>query len=155
MSASSLPDTYRVFSVVGDGYTFLLTAEQTDGAYAVFEFFVPPGSGSSPHIHHREDEAFYVIDGEFEFTIAGQPLRVGAGQSVFGQRSVPHNFKNVGSTPGRMIVTVTPAGLERFFAEVGTPLHSRQDAPVPPSPEDILKLKQAAPKYDLEFVVPH
>jgi mannose-6-phosphate isomerase-like protein (cupin superfamily) len=119
MSASSLPDTYRVFSVVGDRYTFLLTAEQTDGAYAVFEFFVPPGSGSPPHIHHREDEAFYVIDGEFEFTIAGQPLRVGAGQSVFGQRSVPHNFKNVGSTPGRMIVTVTPAGLERFFTEVG------------------------------------
>ncbi len=131
-----------MFSEVGDRYTFVLTAEQTDGAYAVFEFFVPPGSGSPPHIHHREDEAFYVIDDEFEFTIAGQPLRVDAGQSGFGQRSVPHNFKNVGSTPGRMIVTVTPVGLERFFAEVGTPLLSRQDAPVLPSSEDILKLNK-------------
>jgi len=148
-------DSYSVYSVVGDRYTFLLTGAQTDGAYFVFEAFVPPGSGSPPHVHHREDEAFYVIDGEFEFTVAGAAIRVGAGQSVFGRRDVPHNFKNVGSTPGRMIVTLTPAGLENFFAEIGTPLQSRQEAPLPPSPEDIAKLVQTAPKYDLELITPH
>jgi mannose-6-phosphate isomerase-like protein (cupin superfamily) len=152
--ATQIPssDAYRVYSVVGDRYTFLLTAEHTEGAYAVFEFFVPPGSGSPPHVHHREDEAFYVVDGEFEFTVAGQPLRVSAGQSVFGRRGVPHNFKNVGSIPGRMIVTITPAGLEEFFAEVGTPLRSREDAPAVPSPEDIRRLKEAGPKYGLELL---
>ena len=148
-------DSYPVYSVVGDRYTFLLTGAQTDGAYFVFEAFVPPGSGPPPHVHHREDEAFYVIDGEFEFTVAGATIRVGAGGSVFGRRDVPHHFKNVGSTPGRMLITLTPAGLENFFTEIGTPLQSRQDAPVPPSPEHIAKLMQTAPKYGLELVAPH
>ena len=155
MPDSSTPDFCRVFSVVGDRYTFLFTAEQTDGAYAVFEFFVPPGNGSPPHIHEREDEAFYVVAGEFEFTVAGQPLRVGPGQLVFGKRGVSHNFKNVGSIPGKMIVTVTPAGLENFFAEVGTPLASYKDAPLTPSPEDIARLKHAGPKYGIELIEPH
>jgi hypothetical protein len=153
MSASSLPDTYRVFSVVGDGYTFLLTAEQTDGAYAVLS------SSCRPAVDRRRTfitaRTRHSVSSTASLSLPSRASHCVSGQSVLGQRSVPHNFKNVGSTPGRMIVTVTPAGLERFFAEVGTPLHSRQDAPVPPSPEDILKLKQAAPKYDLEFVVPH
>jgi mannose-6-phosphate isomerase-like protein (cupin superfamily) len=100
-----------VYSVVGDRYTFLLTGSQTDGAYFVFEAFVLPGNGTPPHIHHREDEAFNVIDGEFEFIIAGEAVRVGAGGFVFGRRDIPHHFRNVGSVPGRMIVTVTPAGI--------------------------------------------
>ena len=155
MSPHSLFDSYPVYSVVGDRYTFLLTGDMTDGAYFVFEAFVQPGSGSPPHIHHREDEAFYIIDGEFEFIVAGKTICVRAGESVFGRRDVPHHFKNVGTTPGRMIITVTPAGLENFFVEIGTPLQSRQDAPVIPSPEDIAKLIQIAPQYDLELLAPH
>lgn len=146
---------YPVYSVVGDRYTFLLTGAETDGAYFVFEAFVPPGMGSPPHIHHREDEAFHVIAGEFEFTVAGAAVRVGPGESIFGRRSVPHNFKNVGSTPGRMIITLTPAGLENFFAEVGRPLLNRQESPVPPSPEDITRLIETAPKYGVEILAPH
>lgn len=155
MNSSPTPDSYPVYSVVGDRYTFLLTGAQTDGAYFVFEAFVPPGGGSPPHVHHREDEAFHVIDGEFEFNVAGAPIRVKAGESIFGRRDIPHFFRNVGSSPGRMIITVTPAGLEHFFAEIGTPLRSRQEAPTPPSPEDIAKLMQALPKYGLELTNPH
>lgn len=155
MNATASSDCYPVYSVVGDRYTFLLTGAQTEGAYFVFEAFVPPGNGSPPHVHHREDEAFYVIDGEFEFTVAGQTMRVGAGESVMGQRGVPHHFTNIGTTPGRMIITVTPAGLEDFFAEIGTPLANRQQPPVPPSPEDIAKLMQAVPNYGLEIIGPH
>lgn len=154
-AGANLESDYPVYSVVGDRYTFLATGKQTDGAYFVFEAFVPAGSGSPPHFHHREDEAFSVIDGEFEFTVAGESIRVGPGESIFGRRDVPHYFKNIGSTPGRMLVTLTPAGLEDFFAEIGTSLPDRKAAPVPPSPEDIAKLKRIAPKYDLELVAPH
>jgi quercetin dioxygenase-like cupin family protein len=148
-------DSYPVYSVVGDRYTFLLTGAQTDGAYFVFEAFVPPGGGPPLHVHHREDEAFYVIDGEFEFTVAGTTRRVGAGEAIIARREVPHGFKSVGAAPGRMLITLTPAGLEHFFAEVGRPLRSRQDAPVPPAPEDIAKLIQAAPRYGLELLPGH
>ena len=147
-------ESYPVYSIVGDRYTFLITGAQSDGAYLVLEAFVPPGGGPPLHIHHREDEVFHVIDGEFEFTIAGTRSCVGAGEVVIGRREIPHGFKNIGVTPGRMIITVTPAGLENFFAEIGTPLQSRQEAPVPPSPEDIAKLMQSAPKYDLELLPP-
>jgi quercetin dioxygenase-like cupin family protein len=151
---NSMPalDSYPVYSVVGDRYTFLLTGAQTDGAYFVFEAFVPPGSGPPLHVHHRDDEFFHVIDGEFEFTVAGATSRVGAGEVIIARREIPHAFKNVGATPGRMIITVTPAGLENFFAEVGIRLRSRRDTPVPPSPGDIAKLMQATPKYGLELI---
>jgi mannose-6-phosphate isomerase-like protein (cupin superfamily) len=147
--------SYLSYSVGGGRYTVLLTGAETEGAYAVFDCLVPPGLGASPHLHRREDEAFYVIDGEFEFTIAGEPARVSSGAFLFGRRGVPHHFKNIGSTPGRMIITVTPRGLRGFFAEIGTLLGSREDAPIPPTPEDIEKLLQTAPKYGVEMLPNH
>lgn len=150
-SATDTPE-YPVYSVVGERYTFLLTGAQTAGAYSVLDFFVPPGSGPPPHVHHREDEAFYVIEGEFEFFVAGEPIRLTAGGFLLARRDTPHSYKNVGSTPGRMIVTVTPAGLESLFAAVGTRLQSRDDAPIPLTPDDIARLIAAAPKYGLELI---
>ena len=72
-----------------------------------------------------------------------------------GAEECPTTFKNIGSTPGRMIITVTPAGLEGFFAEIATLLGSREDAPIPPTPEDIEKLLQTAPKYGVEILPNH
>ena len=154
MNPISSPITYPVYSVVGDRYTFLLTGAQTGGAYAVFDFYVPAGGGTPPHVHSREDEAFLVVDGEFEFVVKGEPTRLGPGGFLLARRDVPHQFRNVGGTPGRMVVTVTPAGFEDFFAEVGTPLTSRDDAPVPPSADDIARLIRVAPKYGVELLEP-
>ena len=152
---NAAPSSHLAYSVVGDRYTFLLTGADTGGTHAVFEFYVPAGSGSPPHVHRREDEAFYIIDGEFEFTVAGKPVRVAAGGFLLGRRGVPHNFKNIGATPGRMVVTVTPAGLEGFFSEIGTRLATPDAAPTLPTPEDIQKLLRTAPKYGLEIFLPH
>ena len=98
--------------MVGDRYTLLLTGEQTAGAYAVIEAFVPPGGGPPAHVHSREDEAFLVVEGEFEFNLGGKRFRLTAGGFLFGPRGVPHAFKSVGPTAGRMIIAVLPAGVE-------------------------------------------
>ena len=155
MSASSDSPTHPVYSVLGDRYAFLITGAETGGAYAIFDAMVPPGAGSPPHVHHREDEAFYVLEGEFEFHVAGESVRVGAGGFLFGKRDVPHNFKNIGGTPGRMIFIVTPAGLENFFREIGTRLASRNDPPSPPTPDQVARLMELAPTYGLEIFAPH
>lgn len=144
----------RVFSVVGDRYDFLVLGEETNGAFAMFEAFVPPQHGPPPHVHHREDEVFYVIEGEFTFTIAGKPVLATAGQTIFGKRDIPHTFKNSGEKPGRLIIIVTPAGLEQFFMEVGVPLDSPQSQPVEPSAADIERLLAAAPCYGVDILAP-
>jgi quercetin dioxygenase-like cupin family protein len=144
----------RVYSIVGDRYTYLLTGEQTGGGCFLCEAYVLPGNGTPPHVHSREDETFYVVEGEFEFLVDGAPVRLKAGEHLFARRDVPHNFRNVGPEPGKMIITATPAGLEDFFSEIGAKLSGRDDAPVPPSPDDIARLIATAPKYGLTILGP-
>src|SRR3954469_5131690 len=89
------------------------------GAIAPVEVQVPPGGGPPPHIHRREDEAFYVLEGELLFHVDGRSIAVGAGFWVTLARGSLHHFKNVGNRTARMLILVTPSGLERFFEEVG------------------------------------
>ncbi len=151
MSPNPDPSGYPVFSVAGDRYIFLVTGAQSGGAYAVLEAHVPPGGGPPTHLHRREDESFQVIKGEFEFTVDGTPVRVGPGEFLFARRDVPHRFKNVGTTPGRMLITLAPAGLKVFFGEIGTRRRDRNETPIPPTADDIARLLHAAPNYGLEI----
>ncbi len=144
----------RVFSVVGDRNHILVTGEESGGAFAMIEILVPPQHGPPPHVHHQEDEVFYVLEGEFTFTVAGQTIHATTGQTLYGKRDVPHQFKNAGNKAGRMLVVVAPSGLEKFFAEIGTPLASPQAAPVESTPADFARLLAAAPRYGLEIVAP-
>jgi quercetin dioxygenase-like cupin family protein len=152
MLAADENDGEVVYSVVGDRYRYLLTGDQTAGTCFMFEAYVPAGNGPPPHLHRREDEAFYVVEGEFEFTVNGEPIRMGAGGFLRSPRGEPHYFKNVGSTPGKLIITLTPAGLEHFFTEVGTKLAHGNDAPVAPTAQDIEKLVRTSSKYGLELL---
>jgi quercetin dioxygenase-like cupin family protein len=139
--------------VVGDRYTVLLSAEETGGLFSLFEFVVPAGRGSPPHVHHREDETFHVIAGEVEFTVDGTAHRVGPGGVVFGARGVPHNFRNVGEAEARMIVVTTPGGLERFFAEAGVPAADRTSTPPAPTDEDKKRMLSIARGHGVELRV--
>ena len=94
--------------------------KDTLGAYSLIEFTVKPGTGPVPHRHSREDEAFYVLDGELEFRLGERGERVivvTAGSFIFAPRGIPHTFKNSGTTPARALVIISPAGLEAFFGE--------------------------------------
>src|SRR5881392_3657951 len=109
----------RTIAVVGDVYRFLATGEDTNGKYALWEAIVPPGGGPPPHVHSREEEGFYVLEGEITFQIGGE--RVVAGVGTFANMPVgtPHSFKNESKRLARMLISVAPAGLERMFFEVG------------------------------------
>ena len=147
-------DERPAFWVMGDRYTVLLSASETGGAFTLFEFVVPPGRGSPPHIHHREDETFLVVAGEVEFVLGGVAAVVGMGAIVFGARGVPHSFRNVGATDARMIVTVTPGGLEAFFAAVGVPAADRDAIPPAPSPAGKERIREIAPAFGIELLRP-
>jgi mannose-6-phosphate isomerase-like protein (cupin superfamily) len=140
--------------VVGDRYTTLLSAEETDGAFSLFEFIVPAGRGSPPHIHHGEHETFVVLSGEMEFTVAGQANRIGPGGLVFGARGVAHSFRNVGQTEARMIVVCTPGGLERFFAAAGVKAADRTSTPPAPTEADKARMLAIALDHQVELLPP-
>lgn len=129
----------------GDVVCFKVTGDDCEGAYALCETTVPPGGGPPPHVHHREDETFYVIEGEFEFYAKGETIKAEAGSLVIAPRDIPHTFKNVGSTPGKMLILVRPAGFENFIAEFATLPYDQ--------PPDVAKMAAIAAKYGLEFLV--
>lgn len=104
-----------VRSPIGGDVTFLARGEQTNGALTAVEVGVPPGEGPPLHVHTREEEWVHVLEGDLRWKL-GDELRVTpAGSFVFIPRGLAHCFQNVGETPGRMLVTFTPAGMEGFF----------------------------------------
>ncbi|MEY4198446.1 MAG: Quercetin 2,3-dioxygenase [Verrucomicrobiota bacterium] len=98
------PDEGPAFSAVGDVYRILATGDQTGGAYALCEARVLPGGGPPPHIHHREDESFFVLEGEITFQLAGKKVVAKAGSFIQGPRGIPHAFKNESTVPARMLI---------------------------------------------------
>ena len=144
----------RTVAVVGDVYRFLATGADTGGRYALWEAVVPPGGGPPPHAHSREEEGFYVLEGEITFTVGGQRLVAGAGTFANLPVGTPHSFKNEGGRPARMLISVAPAGLEQMFFEFGVPLPEGATTALPPTPEEVEKLLAVAPKYGIEIKLP-
>ena len=141
-------------AVVGDVYRFLATGEDTDGRYALWETIVPPGGGPPPHVHSREEEGFYVLEGEIAFTVNGKRVVAAAGTFANVPVGTPHSFKNEGDRPARMLISVAPAGLEKMFFEVGVPLQEGATTALPPTKEEIERLLAAAPRYGIEIKLP-
>lgn len=157
MSAKSIhsgPGEGAAYSGVGDVYRILATGEQTGGVYTLCETRVLPDNGPPPHIHHREDEAFFIVEGEVTFQLGDRTVKCTAGSFVQGPRGIPHAFKNTGKTPARILVYVTPPGFEHFMKEFATPLPSFASPPRPVTPQDVEKLRAIAPKYGIEILPP-
>ena len=146
------PGEGKAVAVVGDVYRFLATGDETDGRYAMFEACVPPGGGPPPHIHSREEESFYVLEGEITFQVGDERIVAKAGTFANMPIGSLHSFRNDTDKLARMIVSVVPAGLEKMFLEVGQPVTFGQ-AP-PPSKAEIDKLLAVAPNYGIEIRVP-
>jgi mannose-6-phosphate isomerase-like protein (cupin superfamily) len=104
--------------VVGDEVVVKISSRDTDGAFAVFESRTLPLHGPPLHMHHDQDETWRVINGEFVFEVDGQEIYAGPGATVFAPRGSRHTFQNIGTTPGRLVTTVVPGGLDLFFEEL-------------------------------------
>ena len=132
------------WNVLGDIITCKVSGKETGGAFALFEVDSPAGNGPPPHIHHREDETFYILSGNVEFTTQGKTIRLGPGGSLFAPRNVAHSFRSVG--PAKMLLIATPAGLEHFFAEL--------DREIGPRPPEMPKLVAILGRHGIELVGP-
>lgn len=140
-----------IWMVGTDLMTFKATGEDTGGAFALFDSLVLPGGGPPPHIHRREAESFYVLEGEFEFLAGNRWIKAAPGSFVHVPIGSLHTLKNAGDSVGRLLTLVVPAGLDRFFEEAGEP---GTDTSSPPGPPDVEKLLKISERYGIEFPPP-
>ncbi len=146
------PGEGKMLWFVGDLVTLKIVGEDVSGAFTLVEEITQPQGGPPPHTHTREDETFYVLEGELEFMVGEQTLLASAGSVVYAPRNILHTFKNVGRTPSRMAVLITPAGLEKMVEEFGEPV---KDPSSPhEGPPDVERLVAVSQKYGVELPPP-
>jgi quercetin dioxygenase-like cupin family protein len=110
----------RVRSPLGGDITFIVRGEQSNGALAALEAANAPGEGPPLHVHNREDETVYVLEGEFRWKLGDELSVTGPGSFVFIPRGLAHTWQIIGDQPGRMLITFSPAGMEGFFDSLST-----------------------------------
>ena len=140
--------------VVGDVYRFLATGKDTNGKYALWEAIVPPGGGPPPHVHSREEEGFFILEGEITIQIGDERNVATVGMFANIPVGTPHSFKNESDKPARLLISVAPAGLEQMFFELGIPVAQGTTTAAPPTKEEIEKLLKIAPRYGIEVRLP-
>ncbi|MEA2209812.1 MAG: hypothetical protein QOF54_2289 [Solirubrobacteraceae bacterium] len=133
--------------------TVKASAETTGGAVAVLEHLAPRGAGSPLHVHTREDEWFYVIEGELTFWVGGEVIVAPAGAFVFGPKEIAHTFV-VSSQQARFLLVAEPAGFERFVRAVGEPARTLEIPPPATAPPDVEALAGIAASFGLQIVGP-
>lgn len=132
--------------ILGIPMLLRVSGRDTDGTLSVVESHDLSGGGPPPHIHHREDETFQILAGEYEFTVGDQKIAARAGDILFAPRGIPHGYRCTSPAGGKLSVTITPAGFEKFFAEIG--------ALTPAQQQEIPRLLAIAQRYGLEFLPP-
>ena len=133
-------------NIFGIPLVIRIRGRDTNGALSVCESHDVPNGGPPPHIHHREDETFQVLEGEYEWTVGDKKFVAKKGETIFAPRGVMHTYRYAGKAPGRLMAIITPAGFEGFFEEIG--------ALSPEQQQDIPRVMEIAKKYELEFPPP-
>lgn len=139
-------DEGKGVNVLGIPLFIRVHGRDTRGTLSVVESHDVPGGGPPPHVHHREDETFQILEGEYEWTVGGTTFMAQQGATIFAPRGIPHRYRYLGQKPGRLMCVITPAGFEGFFEEIGSLTPQQQ--------QDIPRVIEVASKYGLEILPP-
>src|SRR4051812_48008328 len=132
--------------------TIKATAAMTGGAFGLVEAVGPAGSSPPLHIHHREDEAFWVLEGSLTVRCGDRTFSAGPGSFTFLPRGVPHTFLVEGDVPARLLSICVPGGFEEYFVAAGRP--AEDDGLPPNAPPDVAMLREVGEGFGLEIVGP-
>ncbi len=133
--------------------TIKASAEETGGRVAVIHHAGPQGSGSPLHVHHHENEWFYILDGELTIWVDGQVIRAPAGSFVFGPQDTPHTFTVSSASGARFLLVTEPAGFEAFMRSCAKPAQSLT-LPPPSDPPDLQQMTTIAAQYGIDILGP-
>ncbi len=142
----------EAFWFLGTLATLRADGARTGGTLSVMEFTHPAGFATPLHVHHAEDEAFYVLAGTMRGVCGAQPWRATTGSFVWLPRGIPHGYAVEGDEPLRTLAITVPAGFDRFVAEVGEPAQARTVPP--PAEPDVERLLAVAAAHGQEILGP-
>jgi len=144
------PGQGKSFWLLTDLHTFKAVGADTNGAFTVAELTAGPELGPPPHIHRNADESFYILDGTFEFSLAGKSFTAGAGSFVYLPKGVVHTHRAGGGAPAKALVIQSPAGVERFIEEAGSPATDAAARPSPPELPELARIVGIAQKHGID-----
>ena len=150
-AAHVLPDEGTRLWVVDELVPFKATGRDTTGAYALTASVVPPQGGPPPHVHHREDEAFWVLAGSATFEVGGETVEATAGDFLFGPRDIPHRYET-GPDGCRLLFILTPGGFEGLVREMGVPAERRTLPPDMEQEPDGARIAEIGRRYGCEVL---
>ena len=141
------------FWILGDIYTLKISGNETHGVYSIWEIEVDPNNGPPLHKHSKEDEAFYVLEGEFSFPYGNKQVKVGdKGQLINALRGEFHTYKNIGRSIGKLLLIINPPQFEKFFQEIGIPIDDKSSFKPPQVTQYMIEeILKTATKYGLEI----
>jgi mannose-6-phosphate isomerase-like protein (cupin superfamily) len=137
---------------LGGLVTVKATGKETDGRYALVEVLDPEGP-QPLHVHHREDEGFWILEGEVIFEVGDETIKASPGSFVFGPKDVPHRY-TVESGPAKILFVISPAGFEELIYATSEPA---KELSLPPEPEgspdeaEMEQLHGLCRQYGVEF----
>ena len=141
----------------GDRVTFLVTGAESHGGCFIVEGVAALGGGPPPHIHHFEDESFYILEGTATFRAGGQTIHAKPGDFIHIPRGTVHSLRNDGDVPARALIVISPAGptgMQQFFEEAFYPTTDRSASPPPITKELVRRMMAAAARNGMELVKP-
>jgi mannose-6-phosphate isomerase-like protein (cupin superfamily) len=128
------------------------SAADTNGTLSLIDQVIPAGFASPWHVHHNEDESFYVIDGTMTVVVGDGTVTLNAGDFGFGPRGIPHGFRIEGTKPARILLMTNGGGLALFVRETSDPAEGT--TPPEPNPADLRKLAAVAERHGMTILGP-
>jgi quercetin dioxygenase-like cupin family protein len=139
-----LPDAGQELNIVGSQIFHKVKSKDTDGVFAIIEIVTPREKGVALHVHEREDELVYLLEGEIEVTLGNQKMKAVPGVMALLPRGIPHGFRNIGNKPSRLLDAILPGQFDNYFVELAA-LYAAGD----PSAEQIDGLSR---KYAIKYL---
>jgi quercetin dioxygenase-like cupin family protein len=152
-SVISGPEVQAAIWFLGALAQVRVSDEQTGGAFALADHLARRGNASPVHVHDRDDETFFVLDGELRVFVGEEEHTAGPGTVAVLPRRLRHAYV-VTSATARFLTLHTPAGFEQFAAEVGEPARALTLPPPPAGPPDFAALAQAAARHQITILAP-
>jgi len=144
------PELNNSLWYIGHLMSILISSKDTGGAFSLIHGFEVKGLEPPPHTHTREDESFYLLNGEIDYTVGSETFHAKSGDWIFLPRNIQHSFK-VRTETAEVLIHLSPGGFEEYFREMSEPAGELVIPKRPQGPPDVKRIVETASRYGVQF----